>query len=269
MAGPKTTNQTIDICSYTSDVTGRVYGLAKCETYITDSAKRAVLKDVADKVDAKLQELFKLYIARITLKLMTHRRNLGEGCAIDRAFDKHVAHCAESVRTGPAGGSRDNAPYQAVFDEGTAPFQSPTIRDDPELAEELGRRLAKLDDFRNKQPLLDDNAKLEALIGPASAAVVNGEKQLSKDFTTEVEARQAVIDELWLAKKALEMTFKRDRALLKFIFFDFSKDDSGSGEQPPGGGNGGGEGGGEGPVADTGAQTGSGNPGGSDDSKPS
>jgi hypothetical protein len=238
--------------------------VAKAETYITDSAKRSVLKDVADKIDAKLQVLFKLHIARITLRIMTHRRNLGEGRAIDKAFDKHVARSAESVRTGPAGGSRDNSPYRTVFDEGTAPFQSPTIREDAELAGELGRRLAKLDQFPAKQSLLDDNAKLETLIGPASAAVIEGEKQISKEFTTEVEARQAVIDELWLGKKAIEMTFKRDRGLLKFIFFDFSKDGSGGEDLSGGGGDGGEDGGGGGAAGDANP----GGTGGTEDPKP-
>lgn len=234
MAGPRTTNETRDICGYAADVTGRCLGLSKAETYITDPTKRALLAEVAGKIQAKNQALFNVHINNITFAILTHKQNVGEGRAIDRAFDRHVAHCAETIRTGPSGGSRDNDEYRAVFNEGTAPFQSPTIRDDAELATELGTRLDKLHDFPQKQSLVADNAKLAALIEPAAAAVVNGEKKTSTDFTTEVEARQALVDELWNAKKTIEMAFRRNRGLIKFVFFDFRKDGGGNDEPDAG-----------------------------------
>lgn len=230
MAGPRTTNETRDICGYTADVTGRITALSTADTYITDPEKRAVLIEVAGKIDAKNEALFDLYLAGLKSSVMAHRRAMGMGRALDRAFDRHVAHTAEVIRTGPSGGSRANEDYRKVFDKGTEAFQAPTIRDDVELAAELGRRLALLADFPQKQSLIDDNEKLLKLIGPASKAVIEGEEKISADFTTEVEARQAVIDELWKAKKTLEIAFKHDRALVRFIFFDFRK--GGAADEP-------------------------------------
>ncbi len=234
MAFPRATSDTGDICTYTAEVIGRLYGLFRAETYIIDQEKRDACKAIADKIDAPLQTLTSLYGLRVANKLIQQRRALGEGRTVDRAFDRHVANVGENVRTGPAGGSRTHVEYRKVFEDGSMEsFQSPTIRDDAALSEELGVRLAKVVDFPQRADLIDNNTKLVALIKTVATALTDIEKSISKDFTHEVEQRQAVIDSLWVGKKEFEQTFVRDHALARFVFFPFQK---GNAEDPTGGG---------------------------------
>lgn len=233
MAFPRATSDTGDICTYTVEVIGRLHGLFKAETYIIDQAKRDVCKAIADKIDVPLQLLTSTYGLRITNTLIQQRRALGEGRAIDRAFDRHVANVGENVRTGPAGGSRTHVEYRKVFEDGSMEsFQSPTIRDDAALAEDLGVRLAKVVDFPQRADLIDNNTKLVALVKTAATTLTDIEKSVSKNFTLEVEQRQAVIDSLWVGKKEFEQAFVRDYALVRFVFFPFQK---GNAEDPTGG----------------------------------
>lgn len=62
-----------------------------------------------------------------------------------------------------------------------------------------------------------------ALVKTVATALTDIEKSISKEFTHEVEQRQAVIDSLWVGKKEFEQTFVRDHALARFVFFPFEK----------------------------------------------
>jgi hypothetical protein len=229
MAFPRATSETGDICTYTADVVGRLVGLSKAETYIVDQDSRNACKTIADEISIPLAALKSLYGIRVADTLIQQRRALGEGRSVDRAFDRHVANVGENVRTGPAGGSRTHVEYRKVFEDGSMEsFQSPTIRDDAELAVDLGERLGKVVDFPQRAALIDNNTKLVTLIKAVATTLMDIEKSISKEFTHEVELRQAVIDALWVGKKEFEKTFVRDYPLTRFVFFPFQKGNANS-----------------------------------------
>lgn len=249
MALPKAGNKTDLIVSYAMEVVGRIQGVVATDVLIPDAAKRQALSDIAAKIQAPTLALFNLFAAHQLQKLTAFRTQMGLGRGMDYVFERHVSMVSESVRTGPGRGSRESDAYRKVFEEGNIEsYVAPTVREDPELCKELGRRLQLVEDFPAKAGLLDTTTKMEAAITPVAEGLRGMEEQQSKDFVLEVEARQAVIDALWVGKKSAEVVLGRDRALIGFLFFDFGKgdrrgtEDEGDGDGSPGGEGGGGAG---------------------------
>jgi hypothetical protein len=226
MAFPTAANETLSICFYSAEVAGRALGLSEAETLIPEAERRAVLKSTGESIANTTKALRDLCIARIIIEFFDNRLALGKGKGIDRAFDRFNALTSETIRNGVAGGNRNDRSYLKVYETGSpAPFQDPTIREDPELCVKLAAGLDTLpDDFKQKAALLADLQKLKERIDPAAGAISTGEKQLSDAFRDETKARQTVIDALWVGKKAVEQAFIRDRNTVAFIFFDFRKE---------------------------------------------
>lgn len=238
MALPKTSHTTESIVAYTMEVIGRLRGVASTDVLIPDPVKRQIFTDTALAIETPTLALYALFSANQQNNLMTHRSLMGQGRGIDYVFGRHVAQTAETIRTGPALGSREHTEFRKVFKDGnTQAFTDPTIREDKDLCEDLGRRIQLVEDFPAKAGLLAANGMLFAVIEPAASAIIDIEKQQSKDFTREVEGRQAVIDALWTGKKTTELAVGRDRGLVSFIFFDFRKGSSESSSKPEDGGN--------------------------------
>lgn len=240
MAFPRANHSSDSIVAYAMEVAGRLSGIASTDIVLSDPAKQKALNDIAASIENPALALFTLNSNQRLAKLTTYRKQMGVGRGIDHAFGRHVQNVSESIRTGPAHGSRDHAEYLKVFKDGnTKAFVDPTIREDPQLCDELLRCLQLVGDLPSKATLLDATAKIQNAIGPAASALIQMEEQQSKDFTLEVEARQAVVDALWVGKKMAEVSLGRDKGLLSFIFFDFDKSEAGG--KPQGGEGGGGK----------------------------
>lgn len=235
MAFPKTINKTDAIIAYSNEVIGRIQGILATDLLISDPNKQKTLADIATSIQTPNQALLTLYVANHLQKVGAYRTQVGLGRGHDFVFGRHVANVSESIRTGPALGSRDHAEYRKVFKDGnTKSYVDPTVREDPALCEELARCLQQVNDLNSKTALLDATTKLQAALTPVAETLVTMEKQQSKDFTIEVEGRQAVIDALWSGKKMVEAALGRDRGLVKFIFFDFDRTEGGSKDDVPG-----------------------------------
>jgi hypothetical protein len=233
---PTVGSDSLKIIRYAAEVAGRTLGIAAMVNLVPDAARRAALETAGNLINGAAQQLVGAYFARLTFENFDQRRSFGKGRSIDRGFDAAISTSSEKIRTSLPDRSTSNPDYRAIFPHGAEEFTSPTVKEDPELADTLHAAVSE-SNLTVKAEVLTLLDTIIPVVGPAATEILDGEKQVNSLSLSEQAGRKLVVDTLWEQRKAVETALGRGgRGLARFVFFDFRKNGEGDAAdttQPP------------------------------------
>lgn len=230
---PTVGSDTLKILPYAAEVAGRARGVAAMENLVPDPERRAAIEKSADNIVAAVKDIANTLVARLIYELVDNRITVGKGRGVDKGFDAVVSITSETIRTSLPDRSTRNPEYLAIFPNGAEAYTSPTVKDDETLAVELHKAVEQ-STLAVKANLLGLLGQILPIVGPAAAAVRDGEKQVNALFQTELAGRKTIVDILWEERKNIESALGRSgRGLARFIFFDFRKTGGAGLEEQP------------------------------------